>query len=150
MEEDPPRRATDGYPRGTDGYPVGPPTPGAESAPVPNEKDDQPEDGGGNRERSPYWAGFESPEAFFDHIEAERAKIQDRFEAPPRRRHVPTPDFPRGDEIAGSVVAAGGQAAVRQVGVKLRSVDYDLLTEAARLCGVAPSTLARMLVRRGA
>jgi hypothetical protein len=36
------------------------------------------------------------------------------------------------------------------VGVKLRQVDYDLLAQAAELCGVAPSTLARMLVRRGA
>jgi hypothetical protein len=72
------------------------------------------------------------------------------MEPPPRRRAVPAPDFPDGDEIAGSGALARRQVAVRQVGVKLRPVDYDLLTEAARLYGVAPSTLARMLVRRGA
>jgi hypothetical protein len=36
------------------------------------------------------------------------------------------------------------------VGVKLRPVDYELLAQAAVLYGVAPSTLARMLIRRGA
>ena len=159
MGEDPPRPGTDGYPRGTDWYLVSPATPSDESSPDPGDEeggeteeeeegsDESDQDGSG--ERSPYWAGYESPEAFFDHIEAERAKIQDHWEAPPRRRNIPTPDFPRGAEIAGSEGPAPRQVAVRQVGVKLRPVDYDLLARAAELCGVAPSTLARMLVRRG-
>ena len=71
------------------------------------------------------------------------------MEPGPRRRHIPTPDIPTGSEIAGSE-ASTGRAAVRQVGVKLRALDYELLVRAAELCGVAPSTLARMLVRRGA
>jgi hypothetical protein len=32
----------------------------------------------------PYWAGVDSPEAFFDQIEAERAKVQ--FHLEPRKR----------------------------------------------------------------
>src|SRR5205814_1764137 len=39
--------------------------------------------------------------------------------------------------------------ATRQVGVKLRHEDYELLVDAAAMYDVAPSTLARMLVRRG-
>ena len=52
--------------------------------------------------------------------------------------------------LHGSGGLAGRQAAVRQVGVKLRPVQYDLLAQAAELYGVAPSTLAGLLVRRGA
>jgi hypothetical protein len=159
MGEGQPPPGTDGYPSGTDGYPVDPATPSMESSSVrsspgpADEKDqpheeDQPKDGNG--ERSPYWAGFESPEAFFDHIEAERAKVQGYLDPRRRLRQIPTPDFPGDDEIAGPWRLARQQAAVRQVGVKLRPVDYDLLAQAAELCGVAPSTLARMLVRRGA
>jgi hypothetical protein len=145
---------TDGYPSGTDGYPPDAATPslrsslGPAAADLPND-DDQPEEEP-EGERKPYWAGFESPEAYFDHILAERAKVQRYLDPGPRRRQVPAPDFPGGDEIAGSGGFAGRQAAVRQVGVKLRPVDYDLLVRAAELYGVPPSTLARMLVRRGA
>jgi hypothetical protein len=135
MREGPP-------PPGTDGYPSDPATPSMRSSPGPAEE--------AEGERKPYWAGFESPEAYFDHILAERAKVQRYLEPQPRRRQIPTPDFPGGDEIAGSGGLARRQAAVRQVGVKLRPVDYDLLAQAAELYGVAPSTLARMLVRRGA
>jgi hypothetical protein len=149
MREGPPPPGTDGYPSGTDGYPSGtdgypsdPATPSVRSSPGSAEE--------AEGERKPYWAGFESPEAYFDHIVAERAKVQRYLEPPPRRRQIPTPDFPGGDEIAGSGGLARRQAAVRQVGVKLRPVDYDLLAQAAELYGVAPSTLARMLVRRGA
>ena len=151
MGEGQPPPGTDGYPSGTDGYPVDPATPSVRSSLGPAEgdqrhHDDQPEE----EAEAPYWAGFDSPEAYFDHIEAERAKVQKYLEPGPRRRAVPAPDFPGGDEIAGSEALAGHQAAVRQVGVKLKSVDYDLLVQAARLYGVAPSTLARMLVRHGA
>jgi hypothetical protein len=172
MGEDPPTPGTDGYPPGTDGYPVGddPPTPGTDGYPpgtdgYPSDPPTsskpwvrpsagsagvEPDEGGRKGGRKPYWAGYESPEAFFDHIEAERAKIHRYMEPRPRRRHIPAPDFPGDDEIAGSEAFAGSRAAVRQVGVKLRPVDYDLLAKAAGLCGVAPSTLARILVRRGA
>ncbi len=144
---------TDGYPSGTDGYPAHPAPPSMRSSLGPAEgvqpnADDRPEENAEGEE--PYWSGFESPEAYFDHILAERAKVQKYLEPPPRRRPVPAPDFPGGDEIAGSGGLVRRQAAVRQVGVKLRLVDYDLLAQAAELCGVAPSTLARMLVRRGA
>src|SRR3954447_4238009 len=66
----------------------------------------------------PYWAGFDSPEAFFDHIEAERAKVQ--FHLEPRKRRIPALD-PLGDPSAAELpVLARRQAVVRQVGVKLR------------------------------
>ena len=153
MREGRPPPGTDGYPSGTDGYPADPATPSVRSSLGPAEgdqpkDDDQPEEEA-EGERKPYWAGFKSPEAYFDHILAERAKVQ-RYLEPPRGRQIPAPDFPGGDEIAGSGGLATRQAAVRQVGVKLRPVDYDLLAQAAELYGVAPSTLARMLVRRGA
>jgi hypothetical protein len=141
MREGPPPPGTDGYPSGTDGYPADPATPSLRSSPSSAEEAEE--------ERKPYWAGFESPEAYFDHILAERAKVQ-RYLEPPRGRQIPAPDFPGGDEIAGSGPLTRRQAAVRQVGMKLRPVDYDLLAQAAELYGVAPSTLARMLVRRGA
>lgn len=154
MREGRPPPGTDEYPSGTDEYPADPATPSVRSSLGPAEgdqpdDDDQPE-GEAEGERKPYWAGFESPEAYFDHIVAERAKVQRYLEPRRPRRQVPAPDFPGGDEIAGSGGLARRQAAVRQVGVKLRLVDYDLLTQAAELYGVAPSTLARMLVRRGA
>jgi hypothetical protein len=37
----------------------------------------------------------------------------------------------------------------RQVGVKLSAEDYDALVDAADIYGITPTTLARMLVRRG-
>jgi len=39
---------------------------------------------------------------------------------------------------------------VRQVGIKLRPADYEALASAAFLYGVRPTTMARMLVNRGA
>ena len=59
---------TDGYPSGTDGYPSDPATLFVRSSLGPAEE--------AEGERKPYWAGFESPEAYFDHIVAERAKVQ--------------------------------------------------------------------------
>ena len=103
---------------------------------------DEPEAG------EPYWAGFDSPEAFFDHIEAERAKVQ--FHLEPRKRRIPALD-PLGRPQRGRATSPRKEArVVRQVGVKLTPGDYDMLVQAAELHGVAPSTLARMLVRRGA
>jgi len=100
---------------------VDPATPSVRSSLGPADEDqphddDQPEEEAAG-ERKPYWAGFESPDAFFDHIKAERAKVQKYLEPLPRRQ-VPAPDFPGDDEIAGSEAPAGRQAAVRQVGVK--------------------------------
>jgi hypothetical protein len=154
MREGRPPPGTDGYPSGTDGFPADLGTPFVRSSLGPAEGDQpnddaQPEEEA-EGERKPYWAGFESAEAYFDHILAERAKVQRYLEPRPRRGQVPAPDFPGGDEIVGSGELARRQAAVRQVGVKLKPVDYDLLAQAAELYGVAPSTLARMLVRRGA
>ena len=37
----------------------------------------------------------------------------------------------------------------RQVNVKLTAKDYEALTEAARSYGVAPATMAHLLVNRG-
>jgi hypothetical protein len=89
MREGPPPPGTDGYPSGTDGYPSGtdgypsdPATPSVRSSLGPAEE--------AEGERKPYWAGFESPEAYFDHIVAERAKVQRYLEPPPRRRQIPT------------------------------------------------------------
>jgi hypothetical protein len=121
MREGRPPPGTDGYPSGTDGYPTDPATPsvrpplGPAEGDQPND-DDQPEEQG-EGERRPYWAGFESPEAYFDHILAERAKIQGYLE--PRRRQVPAPDFPgrprdlwlrRACEAGSGGSAGGGEA----------------------------------------
>jgi hypothetical protein len=76
---------------------VHPATSPPRSSPDPANGDEPEEEGKGEEE--PYWAkaGFGSSHEYFDHIEAERAKVQ-RYLEPPRRR-LPTPDFPADQEI---------------------------------------------------
>ena len=82
-------------------------------------------------------------------LDDEQAKVQGGLEGPRPRSRLPTPSLP-GAELGGLRRPSGRPHATRQVGVRLTPSDYELLIQAAELYGVAPSTLARMLVRRGA
>ena len=138
------------YPAGSDGYQAGGEDPdggrlesevGASSGP-----------GETGRPTHPFpWASEDYPslEAFLDRIVEERAKVQGGLEGPRPRSRLPTPSLP-GAELGGLRRPSGRPHATRQVGVRLTPSDYELLIQAAELYGVAPSTLARMLVRRGA
>jgi hypothetical protein len=152
------RIGTDGYPDGTDGYPDG-----TDGYPVSDHRTDgypACTDGHLVSDEGPgadpwadlfAWTSEEYPstEAFIDRILEERAKLQGE---PIDRRPPPTlpAPSPPGAELADLPRPQGRPSAARQVGIKLTHADYELLAEAAELYGVAPSTLARMLVRRGA
>ncbi|MGH2963854.1 MAG: hypothetical protein ACRDMH_00520 [Solirubrobacterales bacterium] len=141
---------SDGYRVGSEGYQAGGEDPdggrlesevGAASGP-----------GETGRPTHPFaWASEDYPslEAFLDRIVEERAKVQGGLEGPRPRSRLPTPSLP-GAELGDLRRPSGRPPATRQVGVRLTPPDYELLTQAAELYGVAPSTLARMLVRRGA
>jgi hypothetical protein len=97
------------------------------------------------------WASddYASLDAFIERILEERAKVQGGLDGARPRAEIPAPSLP-GPELGGLRRPSSESAASRQVGIRLKSFDYELLARAAELYGVAPSTLARMLVRRGA
>lgn len=68
------------------------------------------------------------------------------------RREIPDIGVPSLAEVSRGVLERelAERRGYRQVGIKLRPVDYDKLTQAADAHGVAPSTLARILTARGA
>lgn len=107
---------------------------------------DDPEDGEDDSDELKR-LGFNSLDEFIAHIEEERRRIQgDYFERPPK---LPAAPHLPGRETGELAAVKRERSGVRQVGIKLREADYEMLAEAAALYGVAPSTLARMLVRRG-
>jgi hypothetical protein len=90
--------------------------------------------------------GFESFDDFIQHIGEERRRVQGGFLEPPPR--IPATYLP-GAEVGDVGDIRRRRGATRQVGIKLRREDYEMLAQAAAMYDVAPSTLARMLVRRG-
>jgi hypothetical protein len=101
-------------------------------------------------DEDPFWRrlGFSSHQEFLDDLETHQAKL-DKWFPSTRRRSDPSPASVPGDEIA-EIGAVRRRAPVRQVGIKLRPADYEALASAAFLYGVRPSTMARLLVNRGA
>jgi len=85
--------------------------------------------------------------AFVEGHKADQARLDQLYWG--RRRRDPPPASLPGDEI-GDVGTVRRRAPVRQVGIKLRPADYEALASAAFLYGVRPSTMARLLVNRGA
>ena len=92
----------------------------------------------------PFWkrSGFESFQAYLD----EQERLRDLYE-PRRSRRRSFAELPR-DEL-GELKVPRNPPRSHQVNVKLRIAEWFDLCEAARDFGVAPSTLARLLVSRG-
>jgi len=96
---------------------------------------------------TPFWArfGFESLQAYLD----EQERIRSKYEIAPRRGEIP----PTPDALAGGTAGIGPvdpyELRTRQVNLKLRRGEGDNLDRAASLYGIAPTTLARLLVNRG-
>jgi hypothetical protein len=119
---------TQGYPTGTEGYPTTEEHAHASSQGAGRPNADEPPP-------SPFFEanGFASRREFIDHMNEQREQLVEEW-----RTRLPTPRVP-GRELASS----------RQVNVKLRGRDSSALDEAAALYGLAPTTLARLLVNRG-
>jgi hypothetical protein len=124
--------STDGYPDDSLGYfahlerpkPTGPPPPPPE----------------------PAWKrhGFESQEAWIKYLRA-----QQNLGSPlPKGTPVPTTELP-GDEVGEIGAPPAVETRSRQINVKLRVEEGEKLDKAAWIYGLAPSTLARLLVNRG-
>jgi hypothetical protein len=90
--------------------------------------------------------GFESYRDYIEHMERSWDKVS--WARQPRKvPDVPPPALAGGDEVASELAS---RRRSRQVGMRLTPDDYELLAEAAKLHGVAPSTLARILTVAGA
>ena len=143
------RSGSDGYRSGSDGYPpnTGPGQPEAGSDQAargadPLERASEPSEG--------WWTGygFASLGDYLREVDAGWERIGwSRKRA--KRSEVPVPDPPG---VSASVPAPQRlrEQRGRQVGVRLDASGYRALCEAARIYGVAPSTMARLLVHKGA
>jgi hypothetical protein len=99
----------------------------------------------------PAWArlGFSSFEEFIEGLKTQQSLYPGVLGSPVDQ---PLPDPNLVDGEAGELGPRRPLKAGRnnQVGIRLTAKDYEMLAEAAKLYGVAPTTMARMLVRRGA
>ncbi len=134
--------STEGYPEGSPGYFAG------EASGDRRAGDEQPVDErpGGRRK---FWErlGFESFDAYMVYLNEQQA----RGPGSARDEVVPVAPMP-GAEVGDLGLAAASHPSDlrhRQVNVKLREDEKADLDRAARRYGVAPTTLARMLVNRG-
>jgi hypothetical protein len=102
-----------------------------------------------NLESENHWEryGFVSRRAWIAYLEREQNRYRvtrdPQVDLPPTDVQLPpdaAPPQPQSPE----------RKRVRQLGLKLAIEDYDQLAAAAEAYGVTPTTLARMLVRRGA
>lgn len=98
----------------------------------------------------PFWrrAGFGSFDEYLAALNEDQRKA-DPWAWRPSVQEIPPPDLPSselGDVLEGLQRDAG---APRQVAIRLLPGDYATLREIAEEYGVKPTTLARMLVRRG-
>jgi hypothetical protein len=102
--------------------------------------------GGEQSGRRPFWLGlgFDSFEAYIKHLK----EMQTLYQPLPRGTPAPTPHVP-GAQVGDVERRPRLEHRRRQVNVKLRDAEGAELDEAARIYGLAPSTLARLLVNRG-
>jgi hypothetical protein len=138
-------RATHGYPSGTHGY-------RSQEGAAPEQIGGGSRGDGGSAEppdEAPFWRrlGFDSHRHYLEWLEDDQDRLDRKF-WPWKYREPPAGSLP-GDEIRDVGVVRRRQP-VRQVGIKLRPADYEALASAAFLYGVRPTTMARMLVNRGA
>jgi hypothetical protein len=104
----------------------------------------------GKDTKDKFWLrlGFESYRDYIEHMERSWDKVS--WAQPVKKvPEVPPPAFAsESDDRVASELASRRRS--RQVGMRLTPDDYELLAEAAKIHGVAPSTLARILTVAGA
>jgi hypothetical protein len=97
-----------------------------------------------------YWEVVKEEEAGWERM-GFRSKLRPRRKRPRSAQELPDSAPP---EIDLDALAADAvrprRARRRQVNVRLTELGYDALREAARAYGLRPSTLARLLIHRGA
>jgi hypothetical protein len=134
---------------GSQGYPNG--YPGVPVVSTDPSTDGEGEDAGHGDSAEPqkFWErlGFESFRAYMDYLQEQQSR-RTIFGGEPRV-DLPSADTQVPPETESPRPRSDPRPDVRQVGLKLAREDYDQLAEAAEAYGVAPTTLARMLVRRG-
>jgi hypothetical protein len=105
----------------------------------------------GHESEDKFWLrhGFATFGEYIEHIERSWDKVSWAQEGPGNVPAVSTPAFSTesSDRVESEL---GSQRRNRQVGMRLTPGDFELLAEAAKLHGVAPSTLARILTVAGA
>jgi hypothetical protein len=152
---------TKGYPTTTEGYPARAAenacAPGGLVREVPDAQCDG-DDGSDDEAELPWWKryGSDQYEPFWDDVRNGIIQIEtDDPRAQPRSRAAEVLD---GDEDAGWLPRESDRPPRRppvtdppdrQVNVKLRPADFETLQMVAADYGVATSTMARMLLRRG-
>jgi hypothetical protein len=87
--------------------------------------------------------GFESFDAYLRHMN----RMQTLYTPLPRGSRVPTPEGIQAP--AEAVVSPRPELRRRQVNVKFREAEGEALDRAAGIYGLAPATLARVLVNQG-
>jgi hypothetical protein len=97
-------------------------------------------------ETVPFWkrGGYESFRAYLDH----QNRLKAEYEPLSKGTRVPVAEMP-GQEVGDVDPPPALAPRLRQVNVKLRSAQGEDLDRAARIYGLAPSTLARAIVNRG-
>jgi hypothetical protein len=90
--------------------------------------------------------GFASFGEYLKASNAEAKKVTALFSRR-KRSQAPAAKLPDGAPPEARPVRAGRN---RQVSIRLDDEGYEALTKAARIYGVAPSTMARLLVQKGA
>jgi hypothetical protein len=105
---------------------------------------------GDSTEPQKFWErlGFESFRAYMDYLEDQQSR-RTLFGGGGPRIDLPSADTQVPSEAESPRPRSDSRPDVRQVGLKLAREDYDQLAEAADAYGVRPTTLARMLIRRG-
>jgi hypothetical protein len=153
------RPGTDGEQPGTDGYPSGQPGTDGYLSGTDGYQTQEHADRGRYDEEEDFdlAARFMEPEEGWWTRYGYRSLgeyLRDKAEGPVRtwtpprpKRSIPTPQPPNPDPPP---VPARRSGRWRQVAARLDEEGYEALTKAARIYGVAPSTMARLLIHRGA
>ncbi len=122
-------QSTPGYSGGTEGYSAP-----EEDAPPPKRK---------------FWEalGFASFDEYLRHLK----RLATLYQPLPRGAQVPTPKgFESPDDTVAQLDARPRpELRRRQVNIKLREAEGEALDRAAKIYGLAPATLARVLVNQG-
>ena len=105
----------------------------------------------GREPSQPHWArlGFSSFEEFIGGLKAQQT-LYPNFMGTAVRESLPDPEIVGGEAGHLGSPSPRPDSRNRQVGIRLTEKDFGLLATASGMYGVAPSTMARMLVRRGA
>ncbi len=133
--------STDRYSGGTESYSVRKEEPSSppEETPAPEE----------TQHRRPFWKplGFDTFDDYMRYLN----RLQTLYEPLPRETPIPTPEGLEtpDDTVAELDARPRPELRRRQVNVKLRQAEGEALDRAAGIYGLAPATLARVLVNQG-